>query len=593
MGTNDWQLNWRPTTPDYSEKLGGLAQSLGDLAEFRRKQRSDSEYARQNKLAEDRLKMQDLIQRRKDAQGDADRNAKVGGEILDEFRRGGGTAARARARLSKFTDPNGVEHGFDFDPGGETMDIGETPKLAPPSLSSAARGAKRIFGGALNLRQPGASQGPADASPDDEGAATPSDLSPGQQAPGPLASGPAVAAKLLGGPKLQAPGLDDMSQRIGTGEPPKMKTRAPAIVMPTGERIDVDPLERERFQQAQNEEKAARIEGMLASGQPLPPVLRAQMTAQLTAIRGGLNGQQSAAVSNAAAQDSSQEFKRTEADKHDLTAEQRFRIGMRPRSSGLAGLANRPMTPAQKADDERAAATAWGTAYSKWEKNANVDKLTDGMSKFVDMRNGIDAYRNGGDVISMRGAMYNAARLITGPGVLTQQEFDNTVQSTSGILASALTKVRKNLDGTLSEPEAQAIENFVTNQSAAIKLVAAAKVRNFDKRFQGGYYAKAAPDEVLSERAALLDRFGLTDEEMPLQQVTPASGQGRARPPAPGGRQAPPAGAPGAAPAAPAAKTPDPRIAAAEAWLASPAAAKDPKKAADVRAKVAAMKGVR
>lgn len=175
----------------------------------------------------------------------------------------------------------------------------------------------------------------------------------------------------------------------------------------------------------------------------------------------------------------------------------------------------KPLSTPQKVDDKRQDVSAYSVEYTRWEKSNNVDKLNDAYDKFSEMQNAVRAYREKGDVISQRSALYQAARYISGPGVLTDQELQNTVQRTGGLAASALTKIQKGLDGSISKPEEAALGKFVDNANIALRNRAIAKVRNFDQRYHGkNYFSQQVPDEVRGARSSLMERFGISDGDV-------------------------------------------------------------------------------
>jgi hypothetical protein len=194
---------------------------------------------------------------------------------------------------------------------------------------------------------------------------------------------------------------------------------------------------------------------------------------------------------------------------------QNMRAAMQARASGA-------VKPSQQADDDRASWTAFRATAADWEKAANVDKLTDAADKFREMNANVQDAKKSGDVISQRSALYQTARYISGPGVLTEGEYTNIVSKTGGLLSSALTKLQKNLDGEISEQEAAALDKFVANANEAIRRRAIGAVKNFRKRFGSGYAASnpVVAREAQAYEGALMDRFGLTPEDVeePRQQ---------------------------------------------------------------------------
>lgn len=186
------------------------------------------------------------------------------------------------------------------------------------------------------------------------------------------------------------------------------------------------------------------------------------------------------------------------------------------RRARIAASASGAVKPSQKADDDRASWTAFRATASDWEKNANVDKLTDAADKFRELNANVQDAKRSGDVISQRSALYQTARYISGPGVLTEGEYTNIVSKTGGLVSGALTKLQKNMDGQISEQEAAALDKFVSNANGAIKRRAVGAVKNFKKRFGAGYAAEnpTVAREAQAYEGALMDRFGLTPDDV-------------------------------------------------------------------------------
>lgn len=181
----------------------------------------------------------------------------------------------------------------------------------------------------------------------------------------------------------------------------------------------------------------------------------------------------------------------------------------------LRGSRSGGITPSKAADDRRADYTAFRSAAKDWESAANIDKLTDAYDKFSEMMANVNDAKASGDVISERSALYQAARYITGPGVLTPQEYENTVSNTGGLVTSALTKLTKAQEGDISEPEKKALEKFVSNANKAVQRRAQKALAGFDRRFGAGLAAEnpTMRGEAAAYRKELQSRFGLSDSQ--------------------------------------------------------------------------------
>ncbi len=183
-------------------------------------------------------------------------------------------------------------------------------------------------------------------------------------------------------------------------------------------------------------------------------------------------------------------------------------------NSELAGARRETLSASDEARIEESRAKGFGGELARWEAQSNTDKLTDAFQKFREFDSATEAYSREGDTINMRNSLYGIARYITGPGVLTAQEYGNTVSNTKGWGPALLTKIRKAATGDIAPQEAQAVQLFVRNARKAIRNRAVTAVQNFDKRFgPTSHYAQTIPAEVAAARAAVAHRFGVSDLE--------------------------------------------------------------------------------
>lgn len=183
------------------------------------------------------------------------------------------------------------------------------------------------------------------------------------------------------------------------------------------------------------------------------------------------------------------------------------------RRAAMAGARTLTVKPSQKKDDDRADATAFRGARDSWERNAGVHDLTKDITKFSQMNAGIEDYKKKGDTIGMKAALYASARYITGPGVLTKEEYANTVSNTKGWYEGIKTKLAQGLDGSISPAEARAIELFVKNANRMIQARAERALESYDEQFgEGSYEAGAVPDQVKAYRRSLQKRLGVKDK---------------------------------------------------------------------------------
>jgi hypothetical protein len=209
-------------------------------------------------------------------------------------------------------------------------------------------------------------------------------------------------------------------------------------------------------------------------------------------------------------------------------------VGASPEEALTRGLASAAVGEQQEGSDRRAAAGAAKAATTKgnidkdnaradsggfraarnsWETHAGLPALQQDLTKFRQMSSGIQDYKKKGDTVGMKAALYAAARYITGPGVLTAPEYDNTVRNTKGWVEGIKSKLQQGLDGQISTAEERAIELFVKNANAMIQRRAEIALESYDAEFgEGSYEAGTVPDQIKAYRKSLVKRLGIKEK---------------------------------------------------------------------------------
>ncbi len=227
------------------------------------------------------------------------------------------------------------------------------------------------------------------------------------------------------------------------------------------------------------------------------------------------------ALNNTEAAIASGTIKRTEAAKYytDQVKAARDRMERANRPRGKGGGNDR----FKAADDARADNNAFRVAYNDWEKESGVNVLTSSLNQIKKSESAVSSYRKNGDTIGVKDALYSTARAITGVGVLTQQEYDNTVRNTAGLSQAILTKIFNKTSGEISDGEAQALERYITAVKAAIKEKAKDQLGNYKVRFEDpeSYEFTTAGKQVGVAKRALMQRFDLKPGELASQGPDP------------------------------------------------------------------------
>jgi len=413
--------------------------------------------------------------------------------------------AQIRARgLAEQGDLGGAEmllspYGFKLDQG--------APSAAPPPPATPIVG-----GGAMPDAMENAARPPMpDQMADPEAAALYAVTDAAPVTPPPVAATPTAGA-----PTPQAPTPAPQSLPYAPGPAAQGVRAARTAAAPSGPvrfvgangepGFSVDPFAKQRMAEAQKQQTLQQLDATFGAD---PNSLYAK---QFKEVR---NAYANGWVKPEAA------FEKMETIRHNMELERAALERARRPKGGGSGLNWRRQGAAE--DDARADVSAFGQEYSRFESHAMVKQATEAHNKAQDAIEFI----NGGGTIGERAALYQVARGITGPGVLTQQEFDATVKNTGGLLESALSKLRQKADGRISEGEAQALFHFVKVQASAAKRKGLEAVKSFDARFgPKSRHASKVPGEIENQRAELAMRFGISPEELPPSPLAaaPASG---------------------------------------------------------------------
>jgi hypothetical protein len=104
--------------------------------------------------------------------------------------------------------------------------------------------------------------------------------------------------------------------------------------------------------------------------------------------------------------------------------------------------------------------------------------------------------------------------------VLTESEFNNTVQNTAGLWAAFESAVAKKSAGELSDEEVKKLELFLQKASVAIRAKAAKKVLAYDsefldqQKFRNRNFPEFAGDLQAFRQSRLLDTFELSPQDL-------------------------------------------------------------------------------
>lgn len=156
--------------------------------------------------------------------------------------------------------------------------------------------------------------------------------------------------------------------------------------------------------------------------------------------------------------------------------------------------------------------TGFRAAKQDWEKQNKVDSLSDAFDRAKTTLARWETGKKTKNAPAAKAALYNTAREMVGPGVLTEKEFENTVTGSTGFLGLLQTKAEQFKTGNISDGEAAALEQYLKDAMSIMRRKAVDAVVNYDVNFgPGQHYRNEIPEEVEIGRKALLNRFGVSD----------------------------------------------------------------------------------
>lgn len=623
----DWRLDFQPTIMSNRRGLDAFDRALEYRAERDRQKNVDA-------MQERRVKMEELREanrdRREKGEYDlrlADRRKGLVGEVSKLASKRRHSEARALAKASQVIDPRtGEMVSLDYDPG-DIDDEASGPDVSPktPSVEPTPLGPRSDA-----TKEPGLV--PAVQRRDDALApvvdpsrveppgmdwsrvdALPRILDPFGKTRG-APTGAMAQAPEQGRQKEATPDLRHFSSFVKTGsttgdmpksgplpEAPRPQRRKPAIILPGGERIEIDLDEAKRFEQEEANEKKERMMGLLADP-TLPPDLK-----RAIALRAGLTGVQAtgaegAQIMGAEGREDAQTFKAEESAKYDLTAAQQMDLAIKKlaQRKGAGGKGS----SLKKEKDQ------WEINRKIMVRNSAVDSAiqqvmnNEGYKEIrgeQDMLGKINNIAGVASVNSAASALLRGwyARFGQGAGVLTESDL-NTFYNNVGSLAERLgIRATEVLSGTPTEDKVQLIKQALEQtlqqsqsrrHALGDKLITTMlqKADAFNdpedwKLQTAGYLRKFSPTNL----KAFEETYGAVDWDAHTRKLgLGVTGGGATAPtgggsPTAGGKPLPQGG--GA----------NPEVAGAQRWLASPEAQKNPKQAERVRAMLAQKYGVR
>ncbi len=264
----------------------------------------------------------------------------------------------------------------------------------------------------------------------------------------PDAAAASGVSSLLRGPKMPeatSPGADAIGDNLATYRD-KVQSGAgrDAIVLPDKTRVELDPQERERYQQDRRKASADRLRSM-AETEPNPHT-RQMLLTQAGLVEFGIGaGQAGAGVTNAAQSEDSWVHKDQQLDKTLSSAEERARIvASRPRA-GSGG-----PTPHQKTQEDQALAnSAHNLLNQELQREDYRELVTQARetSKMIDML-------SSSNPAAHKMALGIWAKQASGPGAVQQSEREEFVRTVGG-KDQSLRQMALNWLSSGEAPEAQ------------------------------------------------------------------------------------------------------------------------------------------
>ncbi len=244
------------TAIDFSSGLDKIAVAIAAKKERERMAAKDAEYARQNDINEQRLRMQDAEHQQDRAASMSAANGSLAGKLGELVRGKRFAEADVLAASSQYTDPR-------------------TGQMVRPTYDRGDPG------------------------------------EPQQETPG--FDGLMKALPMWGGVHevvSSQPGMEGFGKAMKFGGRP---ARNPSVTTATGQRVEFDPGEMERAEQAKNEEKKSKAMAMLQDPQMAPvfaskPQIRDALLLQAGLVGAGADGAMRGQVANAEGREDAQAF---------------------------------------------------------------------------------------------------------------------------------------------------------------------------------------------------------------------------------------------------------------------------------------------
>ena len=171
------------------------------------------------------------------------------------------------------------------------------------------------------------------------------------------------------------------------------------------------------------------------------------------------------------------------------------------------------ISPGQAADNRRLDDRLFNDEMKEWEKTEGLPQEGVDHRAFDKQRSAINAMQKGGkNAVLQKGVMYPIARYITGPGVLTDAEFNTTMGNLSGLWGQLKTKLEQKAFGTIEDQE-WAVVRQAADEYRRISIERATRaLENFPGRFQfpgNKWVGLGLGPEVEARRKSLYHRFGI------------------------------------------------------------------------------------
>jgi hypothetical protein len=483
----DFSLGVRPIMPTSLDSLDSLAAALRSNrememrqaqfdAEQKEREKSRLAFEDQNKIGNRRA---DLAEERDQRKFELD-TAHLRGEALKEAQRqyltGGLPAVQAYVASQRIRNREGKWEGMGLDIRRDYANVApdlQQPMQAPKPLSSGLR---------LDYENAPAEL-PADGQPEmtfagpragmDRFYDRKTTFQPPSPEPPPLRTDlppedaqkpPGIYGMLNGAPKAPPPGLAGM-MKLRAPEP---MSAAPAplpgaqgeeyglLTLQDGTQVRLDQKFKENAARQRAEEQAARIRSILddpSKVAALTPIELARYQKAAVDLEMQLSGQAIASADSLVLQKNKQDWDKEEALRSKMTAEQQYRIGMRPRSSGMGGGGNYlgELNTAKKEQEILKNSGILAQQATAPLKDLFRNKGFIEERKEERMFDRARDMNDGADLLPAAATMLRGwfARAGAGVGVLTDRDIDNFYNNIGGLLQKWGLKLNDLKEGTI------------------------------------------------------------------------------------------------------------------------------------------------